>query len=83
LTPLFALLWTVTTYDCPWGLGKAPEPIKGLLCHADTRQEWHLDETLRGALDKAQDLGPGVPAVIVNLKTGKKEPIKWEAHDGN
>ena len=77
---LFILLWYAIEYDCPFGLGKAPHSVKAVICKESVRQSYHLDETLRGALDKAEDLGPGVPMTIVNLRTGKTEKIKWEAH---
>lgn len=81
MTPyLFVLLWYAIEYDCPWGLGKSPASIKAIACTQKQEQKYHLDETLRGALDKAEELGPGVPITIVNLQTGKPQKFKWEAH---
>lgn len=36
---VWLLVAVVTTYDCPWGLGKAPEPLKTLVCRAERRAE--------------------------------------------
>lgn len=72
------IVWRLISFDCPWGLGKAPEAVKALLCTKSEQYEWvrtaHRDTMIRTVREAGGD-----PLVleILGPRTDRRR-VEWE-----
>lgn len=76
---IWLLMSVAVTYDCPWGLSKAPAAVKQLVCTADLRldlREFATKEAALAAIEPRHELWQVVREG--NKIWKRKVPVQWK-----
>ena len=77
---VWLVVWLSVGYDCPWGLGKAPEAVQGLLCQRRQSWEWLATSRADEVRRKVLELGPTGQPLILEWHGGRTRRAEsvWE-----
>ena len=66
---IYLVAWLAVSWDCPWGLGRLPDPVKPVACteHRQIRTEAFDPARRRQAQQLLEDLGPGATATLLEI----------------
>jgi len=80
MTTAFLVVWLAVSYDCPWGLGKAPQIVKELVCTVQQNKTWTVVPDIAEAeriISSSKDQAP----LVLQITGGEAHelPVTWKA----
>ena len=69
------VVWIQTSYDCPWGLGKAPRVVHELACSKHETMEYFVSSQKAQTIRKVEELGASARPLVIEFKGTRSRKI--------
>lgn len=76
----YAVAWLSVSFSCPWGLSRAPEIIKQLVCDKSQNIAFKMYSKEELAEKQLKDIGASVPSLVLEISGGRANTImvNWQ-----